>query len=576
MVIKKLQRRILRFLGNRAVAAGRFIIQNRLARWIARRRAVRFAARILILFGELFTLRVWRPGKRLVRRILRFMGRHEILPWVLTWAACFGLAKAILKSAFFVKLVAGGMAASGFVLISFLSPLAGLLIWLLLSPLLNALISFHFLPGTPVVTGDKICLVVLLVIYVVHMKREFRSEPNAPLHAAMFLFLGAMLLSAASARGVLPRRAIQGVLECYGAPILVYFLARRWISDRTALRWAFVVMLITSVYFCGFAIPEHFTGRNYFTRSGRSAWIEEDLGAARVQGPAESPQEFGLVVATAMVLAVVLFSLESKAGRRFIYFCILALGGVAVSLTLRRSVYVSAFLGLAAMLVSGGKVRRNVAIILAAGALATIISWQQLSTSKFYSERIVSIGPLYNRAIVQATAWNVFKHYPVFGIGAGNFADVAGEYLIPYKNIPASYGRGIKSPHNSYLRIMVEGGSVAFVPFLAMLLLMMHTSIQAYKRASGPGLFGRDGVVVFWGLSIGLLIQAMSTDSFHFSRYLITFWFFFLGAIAGMHLQPQVAQSDRAESVPAKLQVSVSPGIIGKEGKSTAVRPTTG
>ncbi|HUV03473.1 MAG TPA: O-antigen ligase family protein [Armatimonadota bacterium] len=557
--------KILHALEARALAIGRIVMRSRPVRWLASRTVVTWAVRVLTIGWNLVTRGVWRPLKRAFRRVRKFLGRHEVFPWLLTCAVCIGLGAAILQHMSLVRLAAGALAACAFTMISFVSPPAGLVMWLLFSPFLNVLIRFHFLAGTPVVTGDKVCLVVLLLIYLVHARRESKAEPNALLHIAMLVFLGAMCLSSFSAQGT-PKRAIQVVLDSYGAPFLAYLLARRWITGRKELRWTFAVMLIVGVYFCAFAIPEHWTGRSLFTRSGRPAWIEEELGTVRVQGPAESPGEFGVVVATAMALAVALLSSSRGAGRRFVYFSVIALCGTGVGLTLRRSVYVAAFLALIAMLLSSSRIRRNVAILLAVGALVTLVSWPQLSTSKFYSERIVSVGPLYSRAVVQATAWNIFKHHPVFGIGEGNFADAVRQYLTPYKGLAVFHASQLESPHSSYLRIMVEGGSVAFVPFVLVLVFMLSTSLRAYKRARGPGLFGRDGIVIFWGISLGLLSQAASTDTFQYSHYLMDFWFFYFGALAGVHLQKGTQETEEHKGVPAKLQASSSAGIIRNEG----------
>lgn len=528
---RKIRRRVLRFLEARATAAYAFIARSRPARWVCNRRSVRFVVRVLLLLWYLFINCIWRPVKKLVRRVRKFLGRHEVFPWLLTWAVCAGLGMAILQSMFAVRLAAGALAAIAFMLISFRLPLAGFLMWLLLSPLLNQLIRFKFLPGTPVITGDRVCLFILLAVFLAQARRGLKHERNTLLHLSMFAFVATMLI--ATIPSAKPKWSAQSVLDAYMVPVLAYFLARAWVTNRRNLSLLFNIIVLVGVYFAVCAIPEHFLGRGLFKTA---AWVEEELGTVRVQGPAGTPTEFGIVVAAAVMLAITKFSGELRWSRRFLYAALTGLMLFGISLTLRRGVYVGVLAAFPVMLLASKGIRRTIAIMLAIGGLALLVSWQSLIHSKVYSVRLSDPGPIYSRAAIQATAWNMIKHHPLSGVGVGNFSAVAPKFYMPFRDISAFHGRGIASPHNQFLLVMLEGGMLAFVPFMFMILFIVLTSVRAYKAAEGPGLLGRDGVVVFWALTVAYLIQSVQGDGFWFCPYLTVLWYVFIGAMAGVHL----------------------------------------
>ena len=557
---RKLKRRIQGSVESRFLGAAWFIASSRPARWIARQRAVRFAVLVVLLLWRFFAKYVWWPVKRFARRLWQYGKRHEVLAWTLTWVACAALGWLIAATIgetrtlhpIFLKLAGGVVATIAFTIISFRSPLAGLLIWLVGSPLLNALIYFKFVEGTPLVTGDKVCIFILLVVFLMQPRSRSNLYSNKPLHASMFVFVAAMLIS--TARSENPKWAMQAVLDIYLMPILVYLFARAWIIDRRTFLMAMIAVICVGAYFCMFGIPEHFTQRNLFTFSGRPAWVESELGTVRVQGPSASPQEFGLVVLASLMLAIVGISHATRRGPQFLYALVIIIALTGIALTLRRSVYISVVAGLLVLLLAGKSTRRSTAIMLALLGIGLLAYWPTLYRSRLYSERLTDPVPVYRRAVIQATAWNVVKHHPVFGVGVDNFPIAKKKYLVPHKDIPVSYGGGLRSTHNSYLRIMAEGGMFAFLPLVSMILWAFITSFNAYRRAKGVGLLGRDTVVAFWGIMLSILAQSATTDSFYHNRYLIALWLFYLGAIAGLHLRKEVADEPVQErtEVPTK------------------------
>ncbi len=451
---KKLRRRIWRFMDDRMVPAGRFIAGSRPVQWLSRRRSVRVTVGILCLLGALALRYVWRPLKRRVDRIVRFVRRREILGWIVAWVMCGWIALAILQQQrFLMGLMLGLVIAGGYAIISLRSPLTGLIMWLMASPFLTMYIAVKPLPGMPVISGDRYCLAVLLLVYLIHLRRYKPAHPNPWLHGMMAVFIIAMLVSALPNRH--PKGAAQAVLDTYAAPFLVYVFARRWVSDRRSLAIAVGAMMFVGLYFSFIGIPEHYMGK-LLLRPHRVAWVEEALGTMRAQGPAESPSEFGLVVLAAWLLALTAFVHERQTRRRLVYATIVVVAAIAISLTLRRSVYASVMLALICMLAASGRTRRTVAAIAVVGGVGFLIFWPQFTATKVYRTRIMEVGPIYTRAVVYATSWEILKDRPLFGVGTLNYPEYSSQYLTGYKDISPFYGRHVRTTHNAYLRIAVE------------------------------------------------------------------------------------------------------------------------
>ena len=544
---------------NLLTKASRHFVGLRPVRWFCSLRIVRFIWRAVRFVWFLVSKYIWWPVKRQVRRLLRMMKRREVWFWLAAWGICAWIGWAILNEGFIRGLMLGMVVASAYIVICFKSPLAGLLIWLLTSRFLTLYIAVKPLQGMPVITGDRYCLIILAVVYLIQRKRVNNSEPNPVLHGAMAVFILAVLLAGLASRS--PKDGCQVVLDTYAVPFLVYLFARRWISTPRTLALALGMMMFVGIYFSAIGVPEYFTGILVF--GGRQGgWVEEALGTVRSQGPAESPGEFGLIVIVACLLALTAFTHESRTHRKFLYAIVIGLTMVAVAVTISRAVYLSMILALVFMFVSSAKTRRAAMAMVAIGGLCLLLMWGPFTSSKVYKARITERGPIYSRVVLYATSWAIIKDRPLTGVGIRNFQYVRGEYLTGYKDILA-YGTVYGTPHNAYLRIVVEAGLLALIPFLTVITMMIVTSIRAYKRAEGPGLLGRDGIVVFLAFTAAMLQNALTGDVFWFCHYLMTVWFFFFGAIVGVHLHR------KEERAPALAQ-----GEMDRQKPRQAVTPT--
>jgi O-antigen ligase len=555
---RRLRTVLLSAIAGWLVAAGRFVCRLRPVRWIGQRRAVRLTVGVGALLVALCGKYLWRPGQRVFRRACRYFVRREILAYVVAWAFCALLGFVIVNTwvtlpPMYLKVLVGGVILLAFALLCLVSPLAALFTYLLTAPLLKALIYIKLVEGLPMLSADTVCVGLLFLAYVFQPKKSAECQPTRLLHLFMCLFVLGQLLAAL--RTETPKASAQMVIDQYLLPILIYLYARRWVTNLKQLHVFFIILLAIGAYFIAFAIPEHFTGRNILSFTGYSSYIEYDLGVARAQGPAADPKEFGLVVALVAGIALTSFAHDKNKRNRALMLILTVLCLVGVAYTLRRSAYIGAVLVLLTMLGGSAKARRVAVCVLALGALGFMVNWASFKNSDVYSKRLGTVQPVYQRAVMHATAYNIFLHNPWLGMGFAKYGEGNRRYLVPYKNIMPWYGAGFETPHSSYWRILVDSGLVGFTPFMLMIVMFFVTSIRMLKRARAPGLLGRDGIVVCMGFALGVCAQAASTDSFFNHRYLIILWMLYFGALVGTHLRPQGADEPAgAVEVKPKLR----------------------
>ena len=117
--------------------------------------------------------------------------------------------------------------------------------------------------------------------------------------------------------------------------------------------------------------------------------------------------------------------------------------------------------------VRGSRVQVIAVAIIAIGVLVTVIPEENL-------ERLQNLNPLATgthdvgshsterRVETVELGWRIFQDYPIFGIGLGNFREVARQvYLDPFW----------RPPHNSYVWSLSEGGIFCLLLYLTLFLI---------------------------------------------------------------------------------------------------------
>jgi O-antigen ligase len=161
--------------------------------------------------------------------------------------------------------------------------------------------------------------------------------------------------------------------------------------------------------------------------------------------------------------------LTQKSGTlRLVIYGIIGALVLTVLLTASRS----GFLGLGVLFylltrergaMKGGRIKVIMMALLGVGMMFTIVPEENLeriaNLNPFAQGRGGNIGTHSTERRVETVGlgWDIFLEYPVFGIGLGNFREVARQiYNDPY----------YRPPHNSYVWALSEGGIFCFLLFL--------------------------------------------------------------------------------------------------------------
>jgi O-antigen ligase len=119
----------------------------------------------------------------------------------------------------------------------------------------------------------------------------------------------------------------------------------------------------------------------------------------------------------------------------------------------------------------GGRLQIVLFAVLAGGMMMTIVPEQSL-------ERIANMNPFAEghggnigthsterRVETVGLGWDIFLEYPIFGVGLGNFREVARQvYNDPF----------YRPPHNSYIWALSETGIFCFALYLALFWVTMR------------------------------------------------------------------------------------------------------
>lgn len=194
----------------------------------------------------------------------------------------------------------------------------------------------------------------------------------------------------------------------------------------------------------------------------------------RIAGPLEGPNQLSgyLGIMLPMVAAFALLRGPSRAE-----IVLLALGSMALVLTLSRAGTAAAVLALVLVLALAPSLRRRaVAGSLAIGALAglgVLVLYGSTSLLARFSSvaEVERSGGVGTRAQLWHAAWALWRQHPWLGVGAGNFE-------LEISRVGPS---GIRTHANSlYLQALVEGGA----PLLFATLVGVAASILTFVR--GP------------------------------------------------------------------------------------------
>jgi O-antigen ligase len=372
------------------------------------------------------------------------------------------------------------------VAISLYSPLAALLLWLVLAPYsVHIPLDISLGAGIPDLSLTRLMTGWLLVLIVAQAARgRRRLRPLTWSDLAFGIFLLAIGLGAF--RSYLGTSfALQGVLDAYLIPFLALFLARQIVQNLTDLRWYTAALLVAGVGFAFLIIREQLTGQVLLYYRESAAYSRSFRKIISLMGNAAP-----MGVSTAMVLPLGLvatvqaFHSERLAGRaRYLVLTLLVLANAFVALgvfmTYNRASWLGMALSVVILVALRPRARRLLLPVLLIAAILALIFWQSVINSPAVTERLLEDRSIDYRTTAATLALDMVRPDPLFGLGYYNFGPVAKQN---YGWDPAPLFGVYPPAHNSYLFLLVAGGLFAVVPLLAWVLMVAWGGWQRYRQ----------------------------------------------------------------------------------------------
>jgi O-antigen ligase len=309
------------------------------------------------------------------------------------------------------------------------------------------------------------------------------KPPGIAIWWALFLFWsGISVFWAVEPSGALRQLATSGAL------IIFYLVAVSFRITEHEFAWVVRLAILGGCLAAMFAVYEYSAGINWATGSG-SSLVER--GSLIVGETEVNPDYFGLRLILPIALAVAAFLTARGWLGRLVSFCALAITVLALLLTMSRAALLSLVVLIIVFLVRLRLYRRLLPVIVLGSLLLAAMP------ATFF-QRIQEAGKTggAGRLDIWEAGLEMFKHYPLVGTGLGNFLVVYPQYA----GFSPKFHGFVRSPHNTYLNVLVDLGILGLVLFLIAIVTQIREASDSRKRSQDSRVWVVAGEASFYSL----------------------------------------------------------------------------
>ncbi len=363
------------------------------------------------------------------------------------------------------------------------SPLAGFLLWLFLSPFAPFLPFDISMPaGIPDLSYNRM-VVGFLTLYL--LAQIARGKSRLPSIMAIDVAIPAFILVLAAA-GVRAGNGwlwgVQAIFDSYVLSLLVYFIARQLISNRKQLQALSITLLIIGSIIAGLAIFEQTAGIQLLRPGTTAAFYGGDI--RKVGGLLGNPAYIALAIAVIIPLAIAGAVRSTSTKAKIGYLAIFLLLEVGIFFTYNRSGWAGGVLAVLVFAFLNRKVARVALPIMLVAAIVLGATWLSLQDSAF-AGRLTAESPVDYRLQALEVGLKIHAQEPVFGVGWGSYGRIA----VQQGFHSTGHVHVLPSPHNTYLNLLVAGGYLLVGSFLILAASLAFTLVRfglVFRRARQP------------------------------------------------------------------------------------------
>ncbi len=305
--------------------------------------------------------------------------------------------------------------------------------------------------------------------------------------------------------------------------LVVAFLQRP--STLNNVVW---VLLFAGILMGSISIYQYFTGTtsNVYWGFGQS-YASDNAGTGyRVGGAVGDPNYYAMILAILVPLAVDRFVRSKSTLMKFFAIWALIVSVPAILYTYSRGGFLS--LCVAGVIMAVQYKLRPVTILI--GVTLFFVMSQFLPAN--YKDRILTLSyflpqsssqleddSIRGRTSANLAAWEMFKDYPLTGVGISNYATLYFAYARPLGLDTTA--ADAEQPHNLYFQILAERGLIGFSVFIIIMFITFRNLYRSKKIFEDKQLFDLAGISS--ALIVSMIIYMFSSTFLHdtFIRY---FW----------------------------------------------------
>lgn len=455
---------------------------------------------------------------------------------VLTVAA--GIAVGQLLTSPSAAQLAATIFFSALLLIILTDPLLGLLTWIVLDPFKSAYLVLDFGARIPDVTLGRftVAIVVMLLLAQASIGKRKLTRMSWIDWIMLLTIFG---IGQSVTNGTSLSSDLQHFFDFYVTPFLVYFVAKNLVTSERAINRVLLAVFLVGTYSAIYGVYTQLTGDILFADADKLKYqaLQYSASLRVMAGLLGSPHVFGMAFNLAIPIAFYRLLKTPSPTKKTMYGIALAILMVAMFLTYKRTAWIAMLAGFTVIQFFYPQFRRLFYVLLLAFVVALALNWGDVNDSAVVTERInYNTETLNGRTDRWEVAIDLWQQKPIAGQGYNQFANLSDHF---------------KAIESHYLNILVSAGLLGFVPYLALMILILWVSIAQYQRTEAGALVPRELIVVFWGVFAAYLVS-MYTVIMN-NQLMHDMFFLLLGAIVGSqaHLhsakrKPAVAHTARS------------------------------
>ncbi len=302
-------------------------------------------------------------------------------------------------------------------------------------------------------------------------------------------------------------------------PLCIYLIASMAIRERKHILWFMIVIVATGTSFALMGIYEQIVGKMWL--AGIMGGDKDLYGGMRSTGPTGHYYVYGNMLSLSILLCLHLFRWHTRWLSRLALVAAAIVNIVGLYYGFSRAPYIAFALGMLLMLLLSAYTKRVYAVGLAILAAAVLIAAPLSLANRNVRDRMqTGYGA---RLATSQTSLNMFRQYPLFGVGRDNYLDFVQTYVSSHEHSARKTPSGAVvywgRPHSEYFLMLTELGAVGLFLYLMVYLLFLRRLAYDRRILRKEDVDGSDFAALAIAFTIGVLFT-MATDEFGLHPYM--------------------------------------------------------